>query len=223
MFDGKEAVIFDLDGTLIDSMYIWDKIDQEIIEARGHKFPDDFFDVISNMRAVQIYDYIAKKYGRPGETGDDIRRELQQLVTHKIVNVCKEKPHSWDFVRFCAKKGLKLGIASNNEKQTILKLLEKQGVKELFSTVRTSADVPRSKPYPDIYLLAAKDLGVLPAKCLVFEDLPAGISAGKSAGMTVCAVQDSFSDDYDDLKRQLADYYTSSYEDVMNGKYETLK
>ena len=223
MFDGKKAVIFDLDGTLIDSMGIWGKLDRELVEKRGHECPDDFEETISRMTPFQLYNYIAKKYGPPGETAEDVLNDLQDLITHKIVNVCPEKNRSWDFVRYCHSKGMKLGIASNNDKSTIYQLLEKQGVRDLFSTVRTSSEVPRTKPAPDVYLLAARDLGVNPKECLVFEDLPAGIQAGKSAGMTVCAVQDSYSDDWDDLKRSLADYYSSSYEDLLNGKYEKLK
>ena len=110
MFDGKKAVIFDLDGTLIDSMWIWDQLDREIIESRGHTFPPDFYQKVAGM-GISFYAYIAKKYGLPGETDEDIRNEYQKLITHKIVNVCPEKPRSWDFVRYCHSRGMKLGIA----------------------------------------------------------------------------------------------------------------
>ena len=80
----------------------------------------------------------------------------------------------------------------------------------------------KGKPAPDIYLLVAETLGVKPEDCLVFEDVPMGILAGKNAGMKVCAVDDPFSRPQEDKKRELADYYIMDYEDIKNNTYEVL-
>ena len=71
------------------------------------------------------------------------------------------------------------------------------------------------KPAPDIYLNVAGRLGVAPGKCLVFEDVPAGILAGKRAGMTVCAVEDEFSLDLKEEKQSMADYYIKDYDELL--------
>ena len=86
----------------------------------------------------------------------------------------------------------------------------------------TCCDVSASKPAPDVYLAAAKALNVSPENCLVFEDVPMGILAGKNAGMRVCAVDDWFSRPQDAKKRELADYFIHSYEDITNQTYEVL-
>ena len=88
-------------------------------------------------------------------------------------------------------------------------------VKEYFDAVVTACEVAHGKPEPDIYLEVAKRLGVQPEKCLVFEDIPAGIMAGKAAGMPVIAVEDDFSADLMDEKRELADAVISDYRELL--------
>ncbi|MFR9064078.1 MAG: HAD family hydrolase [[Clostridium] scindens] len=78
------------------------------------------------------------------------------------------------------------------------------------------------KPSPDVYLLVAKEMGVHPEICLVFEDVPMGILAGKNAGMRVCAVDDDFSRPQEDKKKKLADYYIQDYYDIKKETYEVL-
>lgn len=79
-----------------------------------------------------------------------------------------------------------------------------------------------AKPAPDVYLEAARRLGVPAEKCIVFEDIPVGIQAGKSAGMRTCAIRDDYSQSQDGEKRRLADYYIESYAQALDGSYEKL-
>ena len=88
-------------------------------------------------------------------------------------------------------------------------------VKEYFDAVVTACEVAHGKPEPDIYLEVAKRLGVQPENCLVFEDIPAGIMAGKAAGMPVIAMEDDFSADLMDEKRELADAVISDYRELL--------
>ena len=83
--------------------------------------------------------------------------------------------------------------------------------------VATACEVAAGKPAPDIYLNVAGRLQVDPQDCVVFEDVPAGIQAGKRAGMTVFAVEDAFSLDMKEEKKQLADYYIRDYFELLNG------
>ena len=91
-----------------------------------------------------------------------------------------------------------------------------------MTPIRTSDEVKIGKPAPDVYLKAAEDLGVDPKDCLIFEDVPAGLMAGKSAGMKTCAVADKFSEDQIEKKRALADYFIQDYFEVLKGTYEQL-
>ena len=86
----------------------------------------------------------------------------------------------------------------------------------------TANEVTRGKPAPDVYLAVAEKLGLEPKDCLVFEDIPAGIQAGLSAGMRVCAVEDAYSARLMQQKKSLAHYYITSYDEVLDHTYEVL-
>ena len=84
-------------------------------------------------------------------------------------------------------------------------------LRDYFSSIMTACDVQKGKPAPDIYLAVAKELGVDPGRCLVFEDIIPGIQAGKNAGMEVCAVEDVYSAHVREEKKLLADYYLEDF------------
>ena len=104
-------------------------------------------------------------------------------------------------------------------------LIHKQNgkISGLFDVVRTAGEAGAGKPAPDVYLMVAAELKVEPERCLVFEDVPMGILAGKNAGMKVCAVEDAFSSLQRGKKKELADYYINDYYDISNETYEVLE
>ena len=120
-----------------------------------------------------------------------------------------------DFMQLCKNRGIKMGIATSNSRELMETIERVHGLTEYISCIRTGSEVQKGKPAPDIYLAVAASLQVDPAKCLVFEDLTAGIMAGKSAGMKVCAVQDAYSLDSDREKRKLADYYIEEFGQIL--------
>ena len=127
-----------------------------------------------------------------------------------------------EFLRELKRRKIRIGIASSNSMELVQSVLLTHGVDGLFDTVQTCAAVERGKPAPDVYLHTAGQLGTDPKDCLVFEDVPMGILAGKRAGMAVCAVEDAFSSRQEAEKRELADYYIRTYTDLMTGSYEVL-
>ena len=108
-----------------------------------------------------------------------------------------------------------LTVRQENGSEIVDAVLTSLKVKEYFDAVVTACEVAHGKPEPDIYLEVAKRLGVQPENCLVFEDIPAGIMAGKAAGMPVIAVEDDFSADLMDEKRELADAVISDYRELL--------
>ena len=111
-----------------------------------------------------------------------------------------------------------LGIATSNGRDMVDAVLGSLGIEALFDNVTVGCEVANGKPAPDIYLHVAGLLGVRPENCLVFEDVPAGILAGKRAGMEVCAVEDAFSREFAGEKRRLADYFITDYFELLNGE-----
>ena len=131
---------------------------------------------------------------------------------------CKEvplKPGAKELLEYCKENNIKLGIATSNSRHLVEALLQSLHIEDYFSTVMTACDAKKGKPAPDIYLMAASQLQVAPEHCLVFEDITAGIMAGKNAGMQVCAVRDQYSMYQDTEKRELADYYITDFTTIL--------
>ncbi|HRU42002.1 MAG TPA: HAD family hydrolase, partial [Candidatus Diapherotrites archaeon] len=112
-------------------------------------------------------------------------------------------------------KGLTLGIATSNSRELVDCMLANHGIRKYFSNIRTSCEVEKGKPYPDVYLKVAEDMGIDPCRCLVFEDTLSGVMAAKSAGMRVFAMADEISLESKDKLIELAEGYIHSFNEVM--------
>jgi len=205
-----EAVIFDLDGSLVDSMWMWKAIDIEYLKGFGIEAPKDLQKEIGGRSFVETAIYFKERFSLPDtieKIGDDWNRMAFDKYTHEV----PLKNGVFDFLSLCEEKGIKLGIASSNSTELIEQVLSSHDIREKFQSIKSGTEVHKGKPAPDIYLLVAKELGVDPKKCLVFEDLVDGIKAARNAGMTVVAVSDDYSRHSDDLKKQLSDLYIEDY------------
>ena len=145
-----------------------------------------------------------------------------QMAYEKYSSVVPLKDGVYEFLRYLKENKIPAGIATSNSRELLLAVLEGLGVEGYFQVLCTGCEVGRGKPFPDVYLKVAKELQVDPKDCLVFEDLPAGLLAGKAAGMKTCAVKDEFSKGMIVEKKQLADYYIESYDDILTRYYEVL-
>ncbi len=205
-----EAVIFDLDGSLVDSMWMWKAIDIEYLQGFGIEAPKDLQKEIGGRSFVETAIYFKERFSIPDtieKIGDDWNRMAFDKYTHEV----PLKDGAFDFLKLCLEKGIKLGIASSNSTELIEQVLSSHDIRDKFLSIKSGTEVHKGKPAPDIYLLVAKELGVDPKKCLVFEDLVDGIKAARNAGMTVVAVSDDYSRHSDDLKKELSDLYIEDY------------
>ncbi len=215
MLNEKKAVIFDLDGTLVDSMWMWKSIDIDFLGGRGIECPDDLQKDIEGMSFSETAFYFKERF-KLEESLDEIKGIWVGMSIEKYRNEVPLKPGADKLLKYIAENGLKAGIATSNGRQMVEAVLESLHIGQYFQVVATSCEVAAGKPAPDIYLKVASELSVDPAHCLVFEDVPAGILAGKRAGMTVCAVDDDFSKDMEEEKRRLADYFIHDYHQIFN-------
>lgn len=222
MLEQMDAVIFDLDGTLVDSMEVWPEIDVEYLGRYGFTLPEDLQYAIEGMGFTETAEYFKERFHIP-ESIEEIKEEWNRLAYDKYAHEVPMKSGAEGFLREIRRRGIRTAIASSNSRQLILACLENNGVADCFDCIVTSCDVSKGKPAPDIYLRAASSLGVEPGRCLVFEDVPMGILAGRRAGMKVCAVEDSFSLSQTEKIRRMADYYIRSYDEICDGTYETLQ
>ncbi|WP_167956631.1 HAD family hydrolase [Anaerosporobacter faecicola] len=222
MLDNIDAVIFDLDGTLVDSMWLWKEIDVEYLGRYGHAVPEDLQHAVEGMSFSETAEYFKERFQLP-DSLEDIKAEWNKMAWDKYADEVPLKKGVKEFLTQLRKKGIKTGIATSNSKELVNHVLKHRNITEYFDTVRTSCEAKKGKPAPDIYLLVAKDLQVEPSRCLVFEDLSLGIVAGKRAGMQVCTVFDLYSQEDIVRKREYADYYIDSYVDIFEDRVERLE
>ncbi len=221
MLQGKQAAIFDLDGTLVDSMWMWPDIDIEYLARFGLPVPDTLQVEIEGMGFTETALYFKKRFGIP-HTPEEIKDDWNRMAYDKYAREVPLKPGALELLSRLKGEGVKLGIATSNRRELALAALKNNHVEEFFDCLLTSCDVAKGKPSPDVYLSAADTMGVSPASCLVFEDVPMGILAGKNAGMSVCAIEDASAANRVREIRSLADYYIHDFFDVLNGTFEVL-
>ncbi len=215
IFQHIKAVLFDLDGTLVDSMWLWEDIDREYLSRFDITLPEDLQDMIQGMSFSETAVYFKERFLIPHSL-EEIKAEWNEMAWKKYAEEVPLKEGVLSFLKELRNRGIAMGIATSNSKELVELVVGKLGVAEYFSSIRTSCEVAKGKPSPDIYQLVAKDLGAEPAECLVFEDIIAGIMAGKSAGMKVCSVYDKKSEGDTKKKQELSDYYIHTFSELLN-------
>lgn len=213
MLEHKKAIIFDLDGTMIDSMWMWRTIDIEYLGKFGIPLPEDLQACIEGMSFRETAVYVKNRFQIP-DSLETIQEDWNNMAWDKYTNEVPLKEKAKDFLQYCKEAGIKLGIATSNSAELVENILNVHNIADYFSAVITGSEVTKGKPAPDIYLEVAGRLGCEPSACLVFEDIIPGIMAGKNAGMQVCAVEDAYSADKRKEKQLLADYYIDSYDEL---------
>jgi len=209
-----KAVLFDLDGTLVDSMWMWKDIDIEYLGSKGIELPPTLQKDIEGMSFSETAVYFKETFSLP-DSLDEIKSTWNRMAHEKYAHSVPLKPYAGEFLQALKEAGIKTGIATSNSRELAETALCSLGVCEYLDVVTTACEVAAGKPAPDIYLCVAEKLGVEPEACLVFEDVPAGILAGKRAGMKVIAVDDTFSAHMEAEKRSLADDYIIDYREML--------
>lgn len=219
MITNKKAVIFDLDGSLVDSMWIWREIDIEYMNRHGYATTREELDAfqaeIEGMSFRETAEWVSSHYDIP-RTVEEMMDDWNNMAWDKYEKEVPLKEGVRGFIEDCKKHGIKLGIASSNSRELVENVLNVHGILDYFECIKTGSDGLKGKPAPDIYLTVADLLQVSPADCLVFEDVIKGIQAGKNAGMQVCAVEDAYSAIHREEKKKLADYYIEDYYGIWN-------
>lgn len=215
MFQNIKALLFDLDGTLVDSMWMWKQIDIEYLARYQLSCPDDLQPKIEGMSFTETAVYFKERFQIPDPL-EKIKSDWNEMTLLKYRDEVPMKKGALDFIRLANKMGLKLGIATSNSRELVLEVARAHDIDRYFDCIKTACEVEKGKPSPDIYLAVARDLGVKPDECMVFEDIAPGILAGLNAGMNVCAVEDQYSLQMADEKKQLANYYITDYDEIIS-------
>lgn len=210
----KKGVIFDLDGTILDSMDIWREIDVKFLGRRGLEVPDDYFRNIAPLGFDGAAAYTIERFGFP-ETPEQIIEEWYQMAVDAYAKEVELKPFAKEYLLFLKEQGVKLGIATSCETQMFLPALERNGILGLFESYTTVREVPRGKEFPDIYERQAEKMGLLPGECAVFEDILKAVQGANAGGFYTVGVFDLHSAyEWGEIKKQ-ANKFIYSYEELI--------
>lgn len=213
MFSDIKAAIFDMDGTIVDSMWVWRKIDFDYLSARNLSIPDDLKQDIEHLSFEDTAKYFKKRFNIQ-DSVETIMDEWNQMAYDEYAKRVELKSGAKEFIVSLKNAGIKVGLATSNCDLLLETTLKRFNIYHHFDTIVTTNQVSRSKAFPDIYLLAAEKLNVKPDDCIVFEDILAAINGAKAAGMKVVAVEDDHSIDDRHLIKKHADQYITEFHEL---------
>lgn len=195
-----KAAIFDLDGTLLDSMGVWDQVDIDFLGRRGIEVPDDYMAKVAPMQFRQIAEYTIARFHLP-DTPEQLMTEWDEMARVMYATAVEAKPGALEYLQQLKASHARLGVATSLPPQLREPALSHVGMLGLFDAIVSVDDADDiGKDQPDVYLLAADRLCVEPTDCTVFEDLLIGMRSAKSVGMTVWAMHDdSSADDWPEI------------------------
>lgn len=213
MLENIKAVIFDLDGTLIDSMELWSKIDIDYLKRFNLDVPEDLQDTISHFSFKQTAQYFKDRFNIE-DSIETIMSDWHELSYNAYCTSTPLKEGAKDFLNYLNENNIKIGLATSNSNDLLEVSLKANGVFDLFDTITTTGEVSNNKEFPDVYLLAAERMGVSPEECLVFEDLPVAIQGAKKGNFKTVGIYDNHNNhQWDDIQR-VSDYSIKSYKDI---------
>lgn len=199
--------IFDMDGTLTDSMHIWDTVAGAFLMMRGI-VPHEM-NVFRKQGYVGGINYMIEEYDLP-LTFDDVIEEIMKLLEYYYTKVAQAKPGVREFIKKLYDNGVKMCVASATNKYLVEACLKRNGLLEYFHMIYSTHDENMPKTQPDIFNLASKSMNS-DGDVYVFEDALYAIQTAKRAGYKVIAVEDySAESDREEIKK-LCDYYITDY------------
>ncbi len=218
IIESKKAVLFDLDGTVVDSMWIWKQIDIDYFKRFDIVMPHTYQKEIEGLSFYETALYTRDTYF-PWRKTEELMNDWNDMAFDHYSTDVKPKEYVLPFLDYLKDKGYKLGMATSNSRTLCEATLRANGLIDMFDSILTGEDKAAGKPAPDVYLNSAAALSVDPKQCLVFEDLCNGIIAGNDAGMTTVAVYDDYSHYSWDEKCRLADHNIMSYKEIVDEIY----
>lgn len=181
------AVVFDMDGLLLETEVLWQRAEARLFARHGAEFTFEDKLTVMGTSAAFTGEFFARRLGFPADQAPSLIREVSDLMLEELQAQVEARPGAAELVKRLRGR-VPLGLASNSPRFLVDAALRGGGFSDAFDAVVSSDDVAHHKPAPDLYLLACERLGVAPADALALEDTTSGIAAAKAAGMACFAV-----------------------------------
>ena len=206
--------IFDLDGTLIDSMWVWSQIDIDFLSEKGLAVPNNLHEEITHLSFQQTAEYFRTRFNLT-DSIEDIMNYWNDMAYDYYSTKVILKAGVSDYLNKLKKEGCKIGLATSNSLPLLEAVLKNNNIYHLFDSITITDEVKKSKDNPDIYLLSAKKLGLSPNECIVYEDILAALKGAKAANMHVAAVYDLASESQSTEIKKCCDFYITDYNKLL--------
>lgn len=185
-----KAAIFDLDGTILDSTWVWSQIDREFLGSRGFDVPPDYAQAIISMGFEDVAKYTIARFGMR-ESTEEVMAEWNRMAQEAYKEKVMLKPGARELLMALKEKGIKAGIATSNSASLFVPCLKANGIYEFFHSHTETGDVSRGKEFPDVYIKQAEKMGCKPEECIVFEDIIPALRGAKAGGFTTVGVREN--------------------------------
>lgn len=205
--------VFDLDGTLLDSMKVWDEIGEAVLKSYGVIPPEDLQETLKRMSLNQSAEYFHHTFSLPYSV-PQILDKIKKITDSKYRGEIELKPYARDYLNKLRSKNVRMSIATASDKRVVSEVLARMGILEYFEFVLTCSELGCSKETSQIYQAAAERWGVSPKEIIVFEDALHSIKAAKAAGFYVVGVADlSAEQDKEEIQRW-SDHYIDTFNEI---------
>lgn len=208
-----QGAVFDVDGTLLDSMYVWKDVGDRYLQSKGIVPQPDMEERVRTMSMPQVADYCRREYGLT-ESPQQIMDEINGLVLQSYREEVQPKKGVPALLDALKARGIKLAVATASDRCLIEAALERTGLLPRFDVFLTCTEVGEGKDSPAIFRKAAELLGCSPEETVIFEDSLYAMKTAKAAGFRVAAVYDASEEAHQEEIRGLADYYIRSFEEM---------
>lgn len=182
-----KGAIFDMDGTLLDSMPVWKRLTQGYLAQFGLQISDQDYAATEGFSQPQVAQYFADRYPELPDA-QSLMDGMDRLISARYEAIAKPKEGVLDFLEGLRRRGVKMAIATLTARRHAEKALRDRDMLDYFEFMLTIEDVGISKREPDIYLRCAERMGLEPASCVVFEDAPYACTTARRAGFGVCGM-----------------------------------
>ena len=209
-----KAIIFDLDGTLIDSTFVWREVDKEFFGRRNREIPPTYLEDIAHVGLPEAAILTRTKYGVK-ESQEEILKEWHDSVAYKYEHQIQLKPFAKEYLDYLMKNNIKLAIATASQPDLYEPCLKRLGVFDYFITIADVNKVHAGKSSVKLYNYVADILGEKPENIAVFEDIYVGLKTAYENGFLSIAVDDVNSRKDNELKQKYSHLFIKSFEDMM--------